>query len=138
MSSTPEVIYESDGAVLYSPDSDNEFNLEADGADIYLAEDDAKGIAEAILTNLGSNPPALVRASDVSFNEGLLRLAATHQRTVEFRYAKGSGTVIETRSLVPQDVREVGDHLTFIGHDPDRDDVRAYRVDRMKGEVTIR
>ncbi len=79
----------------------------------------------------------LVRASEISFNEGLMRLAAVHGKTVTFRYAKGDGKIIEQRTLVPSDVKERGGHVTFTGYDPDRDDVRAYRVDRMKGEVSI-
>lgn len=78
-----------------------------------------------------------VRASEVSFNEGLMRLAAVHNMPVAFRYAKGDGKVIEQRTLVPSDVKTVGDHVTFTGFDPDRDEVRAYRVDRIKGTVSV-
>jgi hypothetical protein len=79
-----------------------------------------------------------VLASTVSFNEGVLRLAAVHHRTVEFRYAKGDGKVIETRSFVPGVVSN-GAHNEplFTGYDPDRDATRAYRVDRIKGDVRI-
>jgi predicted DNA-binding transcriptional regulator YafY len=76
-------------------------------------------------------------ASQISFNEGLLRLAAVHSKTVTFRYAKGDGAVIETRTLQPTEVKEVAGHVTFTGYDPDRDEPRAYRVDRMKGEVSV-
>lgn len=77
-----------------------------------------------------------VRASEVSFNEGLLRLAAVHEKTVEFRYAKGDGAVIETRALQPQSVTVTAQgHTTFVGYDPDREEPRSYRVDRIKGEV---
>lgn len=85
---------------------------------------------------LGESDP-LVRASEVSFNEGLMRLAAVHGKTVTFRYAKGGGAVIETRVLKPENVQQVGDHVTFTGYDPDRDEPRAYRVDRIKGEVSV-
>lgn len=78
-----------------------------------------------------------VLASDVSFNEGLMRLAAVHGKTVTFNYAKGDGKIIETRSFVPSDVKQVGDHVTFMGYDPDRAMPRAYRIDRMKGEVRV-
>lgn len=81
--------------------------------------------------------PDAVLASTISFNEGLMRLAAVHKKTVRFNYAKGDGHVIEPRKLVPAEVRKVGDHMTFTGYDPDRDEPRAYRIDRMKGEVTI-
>ena len=79
-----------------------------------------------------------VLASEVSLNEGLLRLAAVHERPVTFRYAKGeSGAVIEQRTLIPADVKTVGDHVTFTGYDPDRNEPRAYRTDRIKGLVTL-
>ena len=78
-----------------------------------------------------------ILASEVSFNEGLLRLAAVHNEPVTFRYAKGNGSVIEQRTLVPADVKAHGDHVTFTGYDPDRDGPRAYRTDRIKGQVTV-
>ena len=78
------------------------------------------------------------RASEVSFNEGIMRLAAVHGQKVQFRYAKGAGTVIETRTLLPETVFEAKDGaLLFGGQDPDRDEYRAYRMDRIKGEVTV-
>lgn len=87
-------------------------------------------------------PTAPVRASEISFNEGLIRLAAVHDRTVEFRYAKGEGAVIETRRLEPSDVNVIDagkktEHVTFTGFDPDRAAVRHYRLDRIKGDARI-
>jgi predicted DNA-binding transcriptional regulator YafY len=80
----------------------------------------------------------VIRASEVSLNEGLLRLAAAHNAEVSFRYAKGeAGAVIEQRTLVPAGVKTVGDHVTFTGYDPDRDGPRAYRTDRIKGQVSV-
>jgi predicted DNA-binding transcriptional regulator YafY len=81
--------------------------------------------------------PNSVAASAVSFNEGIMRLAAVHNKTVTFRYAKGKGAVIEQRVLEPKQVTDHGDHVTFTGYDPDRDNVRHYRIDRIKGEVRI-
>lgn len=80
----------------------------------------------------------VIHASKVSFNEGLLRLAAVHHKPVSFRYAKGAGgLVIENRTLIPSDVNVVGDHVTFTGYDPDRESIRAYRTDRIKGQVAV-
>lgn len=77
-----------------------------------------------------------VRASEVSFNEGVMRLAAVHEKTVEFRYAKADGRIIETRALQPESVTVTKDgHTTFVGYDPDRGEPRSYRVDRIKGEA---
>lgn len=125
------------GTFTIEDDGHNNYPICFSEADVSLA--DAVEAAQAILKYAGKPQSDAVLASDVSFNEAVLRLAAIHERTVEFRYAKGkSGRTIETRRLVPQEVRQVGDHLTFVGFDPDRDDVRAYRVDRMKGEVTVK
>lgn len=79
----------------------------------------------------------VIHASKVSFNEGILRVAAVHHKPVTFRYAKGKGDVIETRTLIPSDVRNVGNHVTFTGYDPDREEPRAYRTDRIKGQVSV-
>jgi predicted DNA-binding transcriptional regulator YafY len=82
-----------------------------------------------------------ILASEVTFNEGLLRLAAVHHKPVTFRYAKGKGDVIETRTLIPSDVKNITEggvtHATFTGYDPDREEVRAYRADRIKGTVNV-
>lgn len=83
-----------------------------------------------------------VRASNITYNEGLLRLAVIHNKTVEFRYAKGDGKIIELRALQPSAVAVVkagkpDEHITFTGFDPDRQAVRHYRLDRMKGDARI-
>ncbi len=76
-----------------------------------------------------------VLASEISFNEAMLRLAAIHKKTAIFRYAKGLGGVIEVRALVPCNLKDHGDHVTFTGDDPDRNAPRSYRSDRIKGDV---
>lgn len=79
-----------------------------------------------------------VRASDVSFNEGVLRLAAVHGRLVSFRYAKSETAPIETRAFVPESVYVSRDGNTVVvGPDTDRESVRSYRLDRIKGEVAF-
>lgn len=95
-------------------------------------------IADAIYEAAGTKPPAgAVLASSISFNEAILRVAAAHNRPVTFRYAKGKGGIIESRTLVPGTLKDLGDHKTFTGWDPDRDAVRAFRLDRIKGEVGL-
>lgn len=87
----------------------------------------------------GAKDSAGVKASDITFNEGLFRLAAVHDKTVTFRYAKGElGTSIETRRLEPESVKDSseGDRLV-VGFDPDRCETRSYRLDRIKGEVSV-
>lgn len=76
-----------------------------------------------------------VKASDVSLTEGILRLAAVHQVPVRFQYAKSNKDPIETRTFIPGAVQKVKDHVTFTGYDEDRGQVRAFRDDRIKGQV---
>lgn len=83
-----------------------------------------------------------VRATEITFNEGILRLAAIHDKQVEFRYAKGDGGVIELRALKPESVKIIkagkpDEHVTVTGYDPDREQPRHYRLDRIKGDVRI-
>lgn len=76
------------------------------------------------------------RASEVSFNEGVLRLAAIHGRVVQFRYAKSDSAPIEMRSFIPEAVAVTSDgKLVVFGPDSDRDAYRAFRIDRIKGDV---
>jgi len=81
----------------------------------------------------------VVRASDITFNEGVLRLAAVHGRVAEFRYAKSDSAPIEHRSFVPESVYTTRDgHVVIVGPDEDREgQYRSYRLDRIKGEVSI-
>lgn len=81
--------------------------------------------------------PAAIKASSITLNEALLRLAIIHDREVEFRYAKGEGTVIELRRLQPHSIAGEGPQRRFVGLDPDRDAPRGFRLDRIKGDVRI-
>lgn len=133
-------LYDQDGITVESPDSDGDYGVSTRFHENYVHEDEIADVARALASVAGTNAAngdAVVLASSVPFNEGLMRLAAAHDRTVTFSYAKGDGSVIEQRRLKPESVQTVGDHVTFIGYDPDRDDVRAYRVDRIKGEVSV-
>lgn len=96
-------------------------------------------LADAIYEAAGgakAAPQDAVLASSISLNEALLRVAATHGATVFFRYAKPNGT-IESRAFTPGTIKDHGDHKTFTGYDPDRDAVRAFRLDRIKGTVEV-
>lgn len=81
----------------------------------------------------------IVRASDITFNEGVLRLAAVHGRKAEFRYAKSASAPIEHRSFVPESVYTTRDgNVVIVGPDEDRSgEYRSYRLDRIAGEVSI-
>jgi predicted DNA-binding transcriptional regulator YafY len=78
-----------------------------------------------------------IPASHITLNEALLRLAIIHGLEVEFRYAKGSGTVIEHRRLQPARIAGIGQDRRFVGYDPDREAPRGFRLDRIKGRVVI-
>ena len=78
------------------------------------------------------------KASEVSFNEGILRLAAVHARPVEFRYAKSPAAPIETRRFTPTGIGQANDGaFVVMGNDEDREQPRAFRLDRIKGDVKI-
>lgn len=121
-------------AVTDSYDHDNEGRSVAS-----LGEDSAIAVADAIyaLSDREQPPAGAVKASDIPLNEALIRVAAAHGVECSFRYAKGDGGTIEWRAFVPSDVKRVGDHVTFTGYDPDRDDYRAFRSDRIKGSVQV-
>lgn len=104
---------------------------------VLLDRDNAVKVAKAILSQADFKfvDVASADASKLTFNEGIARLAAIHKRTITFRYAKGDGAVIEQRRLNPTSVEQHGDHVLLVGYDPDRDEPRAYRSDRIKGEV---
>jgi predicted DNA-binding transcriptional regulator YafY len=76
--------------------------------------------------------------AEQDLNAGLARLAVKHGRTLEFRYAKGDGTMIETRRLQVEELRDLSMGVTaLVGQDPDRNGLRAYRLDRIQGVITL-
>ena len=77
-----------------------------------------------------------VKASTISFNEAMLRIALIHRKQVEFRYEKDEKAPIESRRLIPSSITiaKNGD-MSFFGFDPDREAERQFRVDRIKGDV---
>lgn len=78
-----------------------------------------------------------VLASTISFNEGVIRLAAIHGKTVEFRYVKSDKAAPETRRFIPESYLAKNGG-SFLGPDPDRDgEPRRYRLDRIKGTVGV-
>lgn len=78
-----------------------------------------------------------VKASTLSFNEAVLRLAVIHGKRVQFHYEKAANKPIEHRQLEPKSITvpSGGGRVTFVGYDPLRDATRSFRVDRIKGEV---
>ena len=84
------------------------------------------------------------KASDISFEEGLIRLAATHGRRIAFSYAKDDKSPIERREGVPETVfRSISPEAastqvtTFTLRDTARKAWRQFRLDRVVGEPEI-
>ena len=107
-------------------------------AQVEFDPETAREVAVELYRAAGGTDEAPVMASTISFNEGVIRLAAIHGKTVEFRYVKSSTDAPQTRRFVPSSVRGAGDTLAFVGKDPDRDDdYRTFRLDRIKGTVGV-
>lgn len=123
-------------------DSDNELLVEAhfsgDEYPFYFSPEAGRALGAAIYSAAGGTGAGPVLASTVSFNEGVLRLATIHSKTVEFRYTKENSSFIETRRFKPSSCTGEGEHFRFVGRDPDRSDAfRSYRLDRVKGTVAV-
>lgn len=110
-----------------------------DGIDyIWIDEDNIAELVGTIAAafDVTVNPPANADVSG-TLNEQLLQVAINNDVEVEFAYAKGSGAVIEQRRLNPVTLSVAKGHQIVTGFDPDRDDIRAYRLDRIKGTVSV-
>lgn len=111
----------------------------SDGSEDYAFDpDDAASLADAIYAAAGKSAPNdAVRASEVPLNEALIRVAAAHNAHIRFRYAKGPSAPVETREFAPVSVKVLPDHVTFVGFDSDRNAMRSFRSDRIKGQVEV-
>ncbi len=143
-----EVLYEgpSTGAkVVRDPDNigNMPIGFEEAGDYIWLDENEIAPAIAAIAAAQGVSVAGVTvnntfsNGLSGSLNEQLIQVAINHDIEVEFAYAKGSGEVIEHRRLVPTKLDDAKGHKIVTGFDPDRDDVRAYRLDRIKGTVSI-
>lgn len=107
----------------------------------WLSREAGIELAEAILEDSNVQPEVLVATGDQcqDFNLAAIQLAKQHGTQVIFRYAKGSsGAVLETRSVQP--VVSIESHdgdIVAVGFDRDRDDYRAFRLDRIGGVVQV-
>jgi hypothetical protein len=121
------------GEYVYLDSYENDKHTE-----LQFTVENAKALALDIFQRAGGSDEGPVLASNISFNEGVIRLAAIHNKCVEFRYVKGPGSPPETRRFTPSGVQGNGDKLRFVGKDPDRDDdYRSFRLDRIKGTVGV-
>ncbi len=99
---------------------------------------EAVEVATAILRAVAE--PVELPAPTGDLNSDLIGVAIAHERSIRFRYAKGqSEASIELRTLKPEKLTQAGadKHAVVQGYDPDRDDFRMYRLDRIKGKVSI-
>lgn len=104
----------------------------------WLTRDEAIEAATAILRAVAM--PVELPAPTGDLNADLIGVAIAHKRPIRFRYAKGKdGANIEFRTLNPEKLSQAGtdSHTVVQGYDPDRDDFRMYRLDRIKGKVGV-
>lgn len=107
---------------------------------VVLSKSQAESVGNAALTAAGKttiSADSIPLAGSLSFNEGVLRIAAIHKRTVTFRYQKQNSGFIESRRLNPEKIVGQGATLGVAGTDPDRDAPRRYRLERIQGEVSF-
>ena len=64
-----------------------------------------------------------------------LETAISKQRTVVFRYWAISSDEEAVRTVDPYSLYLMSGHWYVIGRDHDRDDVRTFRLDRVRGDV---
>lgn len=83
--------------------------------------------AEIVLGDL-EGPP---EATAVTRARGALARAAAERRRCGFRYLKPGAEDVEPRALEPYVVIGDGGRWYALGRDPDRDEVRIFRLDRM-------
>lgn len=138
-----ELITEAHGETVFicAPNGGHGLELELkdiddDVSSVSLSNDEAVEVADA-LYELASRKSDLIRASELSVNDALIRVAALHGLAVRFNYSKTATSPIETRCFVPSSLAVYEDHTTFSGHDADRGMFRAFRTDRVKGTVAI-
>jgi predicted DNA-binding transcriptional regulator YafY len=130
---TIDVVSEDDNIELNCWDYDD------DQTSVGLDAAEAVMLADALYDAAGQTSNTdLVKASDLSVNDALIRIAALHGLRVSFRYAKGDSSPVETRQFVPASLKVYPDHTTFVGKDSDRSlAFRSFRTDRIKGTVAI-
>lgn len=115
--------------------------IAVENCEYYWISDDELPEFVATLAAAGNVTVTLNKSAPVptsgSFNEQLLQVAINNDRRVAFKYAKGQGAIIESRQLDPVKLDDVKGHKIVTGFDPDRDEIRAYRLDRIQGTVSI-
>lgn len=126
------------------------FTVEEEGrsAQLEFSLEGALEIAQDIVNEVRQatgETPATIFGSNAEDERGgwnldALQAAIEYNRQARFSYEKesGPGGIIEARSLAPEAIHytRAGEPLV-IGYDPDRDAVRAFRLDRIIGYVEV-
>lgn len=117
-----------------------------------FSPEEAKAFAIALLEAAGYEPveePALTPATlfgaadadeRAGWNLDALTAAIEYNRQARFSYEKASGPggIIERRVLAPSELLHTRSGEPFVvGYDPEREDVRAFRLDRIVGYVEV-
>lgn len=71
-----------------------------------------------------------------SFNLDVAKLAVRHSRKIGFSYTKPNGDYSD-RVLAIEGVLEGSKGTLLVGHDAEANDFRAFRLDRIDGEVEL-
>jgi len=97
----------------------------------YVDPDDVK----AVLSNAQPQTPV---SELQAYNKDLALFAGDHAVELSFEYRKGKNAEVRPRRVQPEAVYATPKgNLVVIGHDPDKDDVRAFRLDRFVGRASV-
>lgn len=135
---------------IYEGSERGEALFDADGARSLIGAVQAvTGVgAGSTAINVATTPEELDRTAGetvhptaaAAWNDTALNVAIQHGRKVTLSYQKekGPGGVIERRVLAPEErlVNRQGQVL-YVGNDIEREDVRAFRLDRIVGTVEV-
>lgn len=127
---------------VFPLDSDGDRLIEIregdDDAGIYLDAHGVRVLRQALGERSESAPPADEPFDlDLDWNRSAVAAAIHFEKEISFSYDKGEG-VIEQRWLFPKASYDAPNGTVITGDDTDRNDVRAFRLDRIRGEVVIR
>ena len=100
-------------------------------SEIEFAPDFALADASGAGPGAGADDPAAPSAGSDAALRGLLLDAARERRVCAFDYLKAGAARPERRRVEPYVLVASSGRWYVVGHDPDRDDVRAFRLDRM-------
>jgi hypothetical protein len=99
-------------------------------ADVGLYPNEVEALIASLKTAAGIEDPV----SDT--NTILINAAIENDLTISFAYDRGKG--LERRILQPEStIQSVKGDTLVVGLDTDRNDYRAYRVDRIQGNINV-